>query len=127
MPDRGVPPEVFLAVPLLGMLVFATLVGAALLPRRRSAAHKRLMLLATLELVTAAVSRLPVVDTWGPIGFFAVTDLFVVAIGVYDLTVLKRLHAATLWGGLFFIASQPLRLLIGSTAAWIAFAGWLTS
>jgi hypothetical protein len=28
---------------------------------------------------------------------------------------------------LFFIASQPLRLMIGATAAWDAFGVWLTS
>jgi hypothetical protein len=125
--DQGVPPLLFLAVPLLGMVVFAGLLGAALHQRRRSAAHKRLMLLATLELVTAAVSRLPLVEDWGPIGFFGVTDLFVVAIAVYDLATLKRVHAATLWGGLFFVVSQPLRLVIGGTPAWLAFAAWLTA
>jgi hypothetical protein len=125
--DQGVPPLLFLAVPLLGMVVFASLVGAALYQRRRSAAHKRLMLLATLELVTAAVSRLPLVESWGPVGFFGVTDLFVAAIVVYDFATLKRVHPATLWGGLFFVVSQPLRLLIGGTPAWLAFAAWLTT
>ena len=125
--DQGVPPLLFLAVPLLGMVVFATLVGAALHQRRRSAAHKRLMLLATLELVTAAVSRLPLVEDWGPVGFFGVTDLFVVAIVVYDLVTLRRVHAATLWGGLIFVVSQPLRLVIGGTPTWLAFAAWLTA
>src|SRR5688572_29786566 len=57
--DNGAPPLVFLAVPLVGMLVFAGLVGAALHWRRNSAVHKRLMLLATLELATAGVARLP--------------------------------------------------------------------
>jgi hypothetical protein len=125
--DQGVPPLLFLAVPLLGMVVFASLLGAALHQRRHGAAHKRLMLLATLELVTAAVSRLPLVEDWGPVGFFGVTDLFVVAIAVYDVATLKRVHPATLWGGLFFVISQPLRLVIGGTPAWLAFAAWLTA
>jgi uncharacterized membrane protein len=125
--DAGVPPLVFLAVPLLGMAVFAGLVSAALLQRRNAAAHKRLMLLATLELVTAAVSRLPLVQDWGPVGFFGVTDLFVAAIVLYDLASLRRVHAATLWGGALFVLSQPLRLVIGGTPAWLAFAAWLTS
>jgi len=125
--DAGVPPLVFLAVPVLGMVVFGGLVIAALLERRNSGAHKRLMLLATLELVTAAVSRLPLVEDWGPIGFFGVTDLFVVAIVVYDFAALKRVHAATLWGGLFFVLSQPLRLVIGGSSVWLAFASWITT
>jgi hypothetical protein len=126
--DLGAPPLVFLAVPVIGMVVFAALVAAALYYRRSSpAAHKRLMLLATLELVTAGVSRLPVVAEWGPLGFFAVTDVFVVAIVAYDIVAFRRPHAATLWGGVLFIASQPLRLAIGSSPPWLAFASWLTS
>jgi uncharacterized membrane protein YozB (DUF420 family) len=125
--DRGVPPLVFLAVPLLGMPLFAILFGAAVLLRRQVAVHKRLMLLATLEIVTAAVARLPFVENWGPIGFFGVIDLFVLAMLAYDLIALKRVHPATVWGGLFFVLSQPLRLLVGSSAAWLSFASWLTS
>jgi len=125
--DRGVPPLVFLAVPLVGMVVFAVLIGAAVYLRRNSAAHKRLMILATVELATAAVARLPFVESWGPLGFFGVSDLFVVALIVYDLKTAKRVHPATIWGGLFLVASQPLRLVIGGSDAWIAFATWLTA
>jgi hypothetical protein len=125
--DHGAPPLVFLAVPLVGLVVFVALLGAALCLRRHSAAHKRLVILATLELVTAGVSRLPVIETWGPLGFFAVTDLFIVALAAYDVMTLRRVHPATLWGGLSFIASQPLRLLLGASTAWIAFATWLTT
>jgi hypothetical protein len=126
--NLGAPPLVFLAVPVIGMVVFAALVAAALYYRRRSpAAHKRLMLLATLELVTAGVSRLPLVAEWGPLGFFAVTDAFVLAIIAYDIVALRRPHAATIWGGAFFVASQPIRLAIGSSPSWLSFAGWLTS
>ena len=106
-------------------LVFAALIGAALYLRRNSGAHKRLMLLATLELATAGVARLPLIEDWGPVGFFGVADLFVVALVVYDVAVRKRVHAATIWGGLFLVASQPLRLAIGGSDPWISFASWL--
>jgi hypothetical protein len=116
------------------LVVFPALLGAALWFRKSAAIHKRLVLIATLELVTAAVGRLPGVfvplgafGPLGPLGLFGLTDLFVVAIALYDLATLKRIHAATLWGGLFLIASQALRLVIGPTAAWQAFAAWLTS
>ena len=125
--DHGAPPLLFLAVPLVGMVVFAALVGSALYLRHHPAAHKRLMMLATLELVTAGVSRLPIVDSWGPVGFFAVTDLFLLAMIVYDWTALGRVHTATLLGGAFLIASQPLRLILGATGIWTAFATWLVA
>ncbi|HEX6998378.1 MAG TPA: hypothetical protein VF322_09545 [Gammaproteobacteria bacterium] len=126
--DHGAPPLVFLAVPLVGMAVFAVLVGAALYFRRRApAAHKRLMLLATLEIAMAGTARLPVVESWGPLGFFGVTDLLVLALAAYDLASTRRLHPATLWGGLLFVASQPLRLAIGGSALWLTFAAWLTA
>lgn len=123
---EGVPPLAFLAVPLIGMIVFPALLGAAVYYRRRSDVHKRLMLIATLELVTAGIARLPFIAPYGPVAFFGATDLFLAAIVVYDLATLKRVHLATLWGGLLLIASQPLRLLIGGTAPWLAFAAWLT-
>ena len=55
----GVPPLPFLIIPLFDMLVFAPLVAAAVWYRRRPETHKRLMLLATLSLLAAAVARLP--------------------------------------------------------------------
>src|ERR1043165_125557 len=56
----GTPsPLVFLTVPLGDMLTFACLVGAGFYFRRRTDVHKRLMLLATISILPAAVARLP--------------------------------------------------------------------
>ncbi len=57
---------------------------------------------------------------------FLLTDVFVLACVLYDLIILKRIHRTTALAGLFIVASQPLRLLLGGTHAWLAFAGWLT-
>ena len=51
--------------------------------------------------------------------------MFILALWIYDFTTRGRVHPASLWGGLFFIASQVVRLAIGGTGAWLAFAGWL--
>lgn len=120
------PPLVFFAVPVFDLLVFATLVGAALYLRRTPAAHKRLMLLATIAVLTAAIARLPYVLPLGPPAFFGLTDLLVVAAMVYDWRTRGRVHPALLWGGLFLIASQPLRLAVSGTDTWLALATWLT-
>jgi hypothetical protein len=126
-PIPGVPLLSFLAVPLFDMVVFAILIGAGLVQRHRPDTHKRLMTLATIALTSAPLARLPAVRQVGPPAFFGLTDLFIVAMLVYDLATRRKVHPATIWGGLLIVASQPLRLMISGTPAWLAFAGWLTS
>lgn len=121
-----VPPLQFLAVPLFDMILFATFVGLAIAQRRNPQSHKRWMLLATINLITAAIARWPVIKPLGPLAFFAITDLFIVALAVWDVRTRGRLHSATLWGGLLTIVSQPLRLVVSGTDAWLAFARWAT-
>ncbi len=122
----GPPPLVFFVIPVFDLVVFSTLVAAGLWLRRRSDSHKRLMLLATISILTPAIARLPGIMAAGPLAFLGLTDLFVVACFVYDWIGRGRVHRAFLWGGLFIIVSQPVRFLIGGTAAWLAFARWLT-
>ena len=127
-PVPGVNPLSFLTIPLGDMFVFAILVGSAFYFRRRVDAHKRLMLLATIALLPAAVARLPIgfIETGGPLTFFGLSDLFIVPCLVYDLVTRGRPHRATVLGGLLVVISHPLRLIIGSTHAWLAFATWFT-
>jgi hypothetical protein len=126
-PIPGVPPLAFLAVPLFDMVVFAILIGAGLSLRGNPDTHKRLMTLATISLMSAPIARLPFgLLRAGPPAFFGLTDLFIVAMLLYDLVTRRRIHPATIWGGLLIVASQPLRLMISGTSAWMAFAGWLT-
>jgi hypothetical protein len=127
-PPGGPPPEVFLVVPLGDMLVFSILVGCGFYFRRRPDIHKRLMLLATIGILAAAVARLPFgIMQAGPLAFFGLTDLFIIPVVVYDLLTLKRVHRATMFGAALIILSQPLRMMIGGTSLWFAFATWLTN
>jgi hypothetical protein len=126
-PPGGPPPQVFLVVPLVDMVLFGGLVAAALYWRRQMAVHKRLMLLGTVALLAAPIARLPFgFLRSGILAVFAVSDVFVVALVAYDLAMYRRIHRATAWGGLAVVASQPLRLMLGGTPAWLTFAGWLT-
>ena len=125
-PIPGVSGLAFLAIPLFDMVVFAILAGTGLALRRRMETHKRLMTLATIGLMSAPLARIPWVFRAGPPAFFGLTDLFIVAMLVYDLATRRRVHPATVWGGLVLVASQPLRLMISGTAAWTAFAAWAT-
>src|SRR5262249_57120778 len=118
----------FLAIPIFDMLVFSGLAGAGFYFRHRPDVHKRLMLLATISILAAAISRLPLGTLRpGPPAFFGLTDLFIVACILYDLIARRHIHRATVWGALVIIISQPLRLWIAETSVWMSFATWVTS
>ena len=128
VPPGAPPPLVFLTIPLGDMLVFAIIVGAAFYFRRQPDVHKRLMLLSTIAILPAAVARLPLafIQQVGPLAFFGLSDLFIVPCLIYDIATRGRPHRATVLGGLLIVVSHPLRLVIGNTNAWLAFANWLT-
>jgi uncharacterized membrane protein YozB (DUF420 family) len=112
------------------MAAFIAFAGLALLLRRRPQTHKRLMLLAAIVLAEAGVTRFP----WPPIStapsemiaFWATVPLLI-PLAVWDLATLKRLHPATLWGGLAFVVYGPLRGLASSTPIWGAVGRWATA
>ena len=123
----GPPPLVFLTIPLGDMLVFPALIGAGLFFRHRSDFHKRLMLLSSLSLLTAAIARIPVsfISAGGLPLFFGLTDLCIVTCVAYDTVKNHRLHPAFGWGVLVIVASQALRVMLAGTSAWVQFAAWL--
>jgi hypothetical protein len=123
----GAPPSlVFLAVPLADLVVFCILAGLGLYFRQRRDVHKRLMTVATISILTPAIGRLPLVSSEGPLVYFGLTNLFLVACLIFDRRSLGRIHPAFLWSSLLLVASQPLRLAIAGTDAWLAVARWLT-
>lgn len=126
-PVPEVSPLSFLVIPLGDMFVFAILIGLGFYFRRRPDVHKRLMLLATIAILGAAIARLPLaIMKAGPPAFFGLTDVLVLTCVAYDLVTLRRVHRATVLAGLLIVASQPLRLMLGATNAWLSFAAWLT-
>jgi hypothetical protein len=118
-----------LVVPFFDMVVFGMLAGAGLLYRRKPQIHKRLMILATLSILTAAIARIPLnfIQTHGVPAIFGITAALVLVFICYDTVFNRRLHPANLWGGSIILLSIPLRFAISGTAAWLAFASWLTS
>lgn len=125
--DVPEPPLQFLVVPLFSIVVFGALVGAALLLRRDLQAHKRLMVIASIAILDAAIARWPLTALQsGKWVSYALVDLYLVPMVLWDLATRRRIHLATLLGGLTVVLSQPLRLVVSGTAAWLAFARWLT-
>ncbi len=123
-PAPEVTPQMFLAIPLVDMLVFAILVGLALAKRRNSGTHKRLMLLGTVSMLTPAVARLPIdaLKQAGLPAFFAITVAVVILIVVIDTVRHRRLHPAFGWGAALLIAAVPARIALAQTEAWVSIA-----
>jgi FtsH-binding integral membrane protein len=120
----GGDPRKFFAIPIGDIIVFGVLVIAAVVERRKPETHKRLMLLATISLLTAAVARfLRQVGMGGAPGLFLGTDVFVLALVLYDLASRGRVHPATLWGGAMVVGFKPLLYYaLAGTPAWLALA-----
>ena len=118
----GGDPRKFFAIPIGDIIVFAVLVGVAVLQRQQSDTHKRLMLLATISLLTAAVGRfLRQVGMGGAPNLFYGTDALVLALVVYDLFSRGRVHPATLWGGAMVVGFKPLLFYaVADTPLWLA-------
>jgi len=121
-------PYVFVVFPLAAVCIFAGFMVLGVANRHRPDTHKRLMLLATMSVLGPALARIvtrtmPVVP--GAIGGLVLLDVFLAALVVYDLATRGRLHPATLWGGGFLLVSEPLRVAIGFSAPWQAFARML--
>lgn len=126
-PLPGLSPLVFLVMPVGEMFVFAVLFTAAIALRRRSAWHKRLMVLATLAMLTPAMARLPLefISRGGPPAFFALTDLIILGCIAFDTAKNRRMHPAFVAGLAFVIVGQLGRLALSQTSAWMSFAKWL--
>ena len=126
-PAPQVTPLMFLAIPLVDLLVFSILVGTAVAKRRKSATHKRLMLLATVSMLTPAVARLPI-DALKQVGlsaFFGVTIACVLLVVAIDTVRHRRLHPAFGWGAALVIAAVPARINLAQSDAWVSIAGRL--
>jgi hypothetical protein len=121
----GVNAKAFYAGTLGDMVIFGTLIFFAFRARFNPAAHKRLILIATITLMEAAINRWPfAVIERAPfmIDVFAYT--FLLLLVAYDLWSMRAVHRATIWGGLFLVVMQQLELPIGKTAVWQNFATW---
>lgn len=118
--------QAFYLVPLSSMAIFAALLFFSFRARRDPAAHKRLICIATINMLLAAIVRWPVpyLNHHIPRAMWF-EFLFIAAIAAYDVWSTHKIHRATLWAGAFVIVVQELALPIGVSAPWQAFAAWV--
>lgn len=128
----------FSAVTLTAWPLMAVFFTLAIVKIRQPEAHKRLMTLLMVAIMTPAIARLfltffaPPGLVGPPPPFVAtppglVADLFLVVAVVRDWRLLGRPHPVYVYGGLALVAQQLLTAPIAATAAWMhiakAFAG----
>ena len=122
----GPPPLAFMAIPLMGMVSFPTLYAAALYWRRtRTDIHKRLMVLASLSMLTPAIARVPFENGGVPL-FFGLTYAILIAVIAIDTLRNRRLHPAFGWGFVYVVATAALSFAIAFSPRWQAFARVVT-
>jgi hypothetical protein len=122
----GLDAPTFYIVPITDMVIFATLIFFAFRNRFDSAAHKRLILVATIALLTAAIARWPFAPVHrNPVVAALASYCFLLLLAAYDRWSMGKVHRATVWAGAFLILAQNLRMLLAHTSAWHAFATWV--
>jgi hypothetical protein len=101
------------------LLGFVAFLATALMLRRRTDIHKRLMLLATISLMPPPLARIAQNLGWmleQETTFVAATSLLLlVPILIYDLATARRVHSATAIGGLCFLLIVFGPILIAGT------------
>ena len=129
--DAGIA---FAIVPLSGILFFAVIFSLAIANTRQPETHKRLMLLAGISILDAAVARwfLTFLAPAGPPGPPPVEVTIVPALVAYLLLVPAlifdwrsqgRPHPVYIYGGITLLAVKLLNWPISITPAWHALAG----
>lgn len=125
-------PKQFLVVPFSSILIFGILVTLGVLNRHRPLLHRPLMLLATLAVMPAAVSRIDVINhlyeqtVWQ--GLFG--PYFGTLVLALLLLVLQRLLSRS-WDRVFalgcagLVAASALIMAVATTRGWDGFAGAL--
>jgi hypothetical protein len=113
-------------VPITDILIFATIIFFAFRNRSNPAAHKRLVLIATIALIEAAIGRWPFAFVHNGVSFL-VQFAFLLPIVAYDLWSTGKIHRATLWASVFLLCVQVIKIPIGFTNVWRAFATWASS
>lgn len=123
VPIGGMTAETFLIVPVTDMIAFSILVWASYRARFKPDAHKRLILIATIALMGAAIGRwnIAILHTKPATQDLAMLALLVV-VACYDLILLRRIHRSTVWASALVIVIHVVRFPIAATHAWQTFA-----
>lgn len=118
----GLDAQTFFVIPISGMLLFGTLVFFAWKLRRNTEAHKRLITIATMALMDAAIGRWqhPAILQRIPPTQDLVMLALLLTVVVFDLFNLHRVSKYTWRAALLVMVVHLVRVPLGHTAAWHA-------
>ena len=114
----GANPWNFIAIPFGDITTFAIFLLGAVLWRNDKDKHKRLMILASVCLMSAALFRWPGVAHVGPLAAYGLTLLFPIACAVYDRWSRGRVHPVYWWGLAVIVLGVPVRVALLGSLAW---------
>jgi hypothetical protein len=124
----GMNPHGFFLFGVTDMLLFVVFVAGAVYFRRRPAEHKSLMLMTVFVFLPAAFARIPLVPEKFMIFWaFGVPDLLALACLVRHARKHRKLDKAFAAAVLLLIASQPLRIALSGSDAWLRTVAWIAS
>lgn len=118
--------QAFLLIPLVDMIIFPIFFVAAIYYRRKPELHRRLMLVATTELLTAAVARLNL-DNY----LTAHWSVFVIWLApiylamIYDYLTQRIIHPVYVIG-IIVLATTMLRVFAAQSESWLSIARMIT-
>lgn len=118
--------EAFLMVSCFDMLAFAVTFWLAMYWRRRPEYHRRLMLMASCGLMSAAFARFP---SWlmPSHAWYVCIDLLILVAAIRDWVLLRRVHPVYLYGLPLLALGQAAAMWVylSKAPAWISIARWL--
>ena len=133
----------FAVIPVTSITFFALMFALAIANVRRPQVHKRLMLVATISILQAAVGRvflilagvrtsrgdLPPLPPSVAVSILPglIVDLLIVIAIVHDYRTTGRVHKVYWIGGAAVVALQLVRVPLSATDAWLQFTYWLTA
>ncbi len=110
----------------LQLSTFAVLISWAFLTRRDAAAHKRLVILATVALLGPALARWPFAFVFSSdFAFFGILDLIPIFIIAFDLWSRRKIHRVTILGTLLLLVMQFSMRPVAHFAFWHQFTVWI--
>ena len=101
------------------LVAFAVFLGTGFLMRHRTSWHKRLMVLASISIVTPAVGRgwrlVPALNELNAVLTTSALVLFLVSLALHDLFSHRRIHSATLVGAAFLMGMRAVAGVIADS------------